>query len=211
MIAANKRSIITLFYGDSDIGSHQVKIVLAEKEVPHEKELVLADSLNEDFLELGSNGALPTLVDRDLVLFEPRIILEYLDERFPHPPLMPVYPVDRAKSRLMMHRIENDWFSVLAEAECAQDEDKKMAILTQLRDEILSFGTVFAQKPYFLSDVFSLVDCYIAPILYRLQENGIKFTGAGSKPIKTYMERVFSRPSFISSIKSGNNVKISER
>ncbi|MBE2896198.1 stringent starvation protein A [Pasteurellaceae bacterium HPA106] len=210
MIAANKRSIITLFFGETDLGSHQVKMVLAEKEVPHEKELIAPNSLNEDFLELGTNGELPTLVDRDLVLYKPRIILEYLDERFPHPPLMPVYPVDRAKSRLMMHRIEQDWFSMIESADKCEEDAEKKVILTQLRDEILSFGPIFSQKPFFLSDVFSLVDCYIAPILYYLQEQGIKFTGAGSKAIKGYMERVFTRPSFIASIKSGP-VKIVEK
>ena len=81
MIAANKRSIITLFYDEASLGSHQVKMVLAEKEVPHEQELIQSDIINEDFLELGTNGELPTLVDRDLVLFKPRIILEYLDEK----------------------------------------------------------------------------------------------------------------------------------
>jgi RNA polymerase-associated protein len=124
MIAANKRSIITLFYDEASLGSHQVKMVLAEKEVPHEQELIQSDIINEDFLELGTNGELPTLVDRDLVLFKPRIILEYLDERFPHPPLMPVYPVDRAKSRLLMHRIEQDWFSIIEQAERLEEAQK---------------------------------------------------------------------------------------
>ena len=187
MIAANKRSIITLFYDEASLGSHQVILVLAEKDVPHEQELIQSDIINEDFLELGTNGELPTLVDRDLVLFKPRIILEYLDERFPHPPLMPVYPVDRAKSRLLMHRIEQDWFSIIEQAE-RLEEAQKLQALNGLKEEILSFGPVFAQKPYFLSDAFSLVDCYIAPILYRLQCYDIKFTGAGSKAIKNYIK-----------------------
>lgn len=210
MVAANKRSIITLFHDESSLGSHQVKMVLAEKEVPHERELVQSDIINEDFLELGTNGELPTLVDRDLVLFKPRIILEYLDERFPHPPLMPVYPVDRAKSRLLMHRIEQDWFSILEQAECLAEVEKLQA-LHNLKEEILAFGPIFAQKPYFMSDVFSLVDCYIAPILYRLQHYDLKFTGAGSKAIKHYMEHVFERPCFISSLKNTSQKIIVEK
>ncbi|TNH08273.1 glutathione binding-like protein [Testudinibacter sp. TR-2022] len=210
MIAANKRSIITLFYDESSLGSHQVKMVLAEKEVPHEQELIQSDIINEDFLELGTNGELPTLVDRDLVLFKPRIILEYLDERFPHPPLMPVYPVDRAKSRLLMHRIEQDWFSVIEQAERLA-EAEKMKMLNDLKDELLSFGPIFAQKPYFLSEVFSLVDCYIAPILHRLQSYDIKFNGAGSKAIKNYMDLVFERPCFVTSLKNSPQKVIVEK
>ncbi|KAE9527656.1 glutathione S-transferase N-terminal domain-containing protein [Testudinibacter aquarius] len=210
MIAANKRSIITLFYDESSLGSHQVKMVLAEKEVPHEQELIQPDIINEDFLELGTNGELPTLVDRDLVLFKPRIILEYLDERFPHPPLMPVYPVDRAKSRLLMHRIEQDWFSVIEQAERLA-EAEKMKMLNDLKDELLSFGPIFAQKQYFLSEVFSLVDCYIAPILHRLQSYDIKFNGAGSKAIKNYMDLVFERPCFVTSLKNSPQKVIVEK
>lgn len=210
MIAANKRSIITLFYDESSLGSQQVKMVLAEKEVPHEQELIKPGVLNEDFLELGTNGELPTLVDRDLVLFKPRIILEYLDERFPHPPLMPVYPVDRAKSRLLMHRIEQDWFSIVEQAEKLA-EAEKLQMLNNLKEEILAFGPIFAQKPYFLSDVFSLVDCYIAPILYRLQSYDMKFTGAGSKAIKNYMDSVFERPSFITSLKDTPQKIVAEK
>ncbi|KGQ70178.1 stringent starvation protein A [Chelonobacter oris] len=201
MIAANKRSIITLFYDESSLGSHQVRMVLAEKEVPHEQELIQPGVINEDFLELGTNGELPTLVDRELVLFKPRIIMEYLDERFPHPPLMPVYPVDRAKSRLLMHRIEQDWFSVIEQAERLA-ETEKLQMLNNLKDEILAFGPIFAQKPFFMSESFSLVDCYIVPILYRLQNYDMKFTGAGSKAIKNYMDNLFERPCFVSSLKN---------
>ncbi|MGR6981327.1 glutathione binding-like protein [Testudinibacter sp. P27/CKL/0425] len=210
MIAANKRSIITLFYDESSLGSQQVKMVLAEKEVPHEQELIKLGVLNEDFLELGTNGELPTLVDRDLVLFKPRIILEYLDERFPHPPLMPVYPVDRAKSRLLMHRIEQDWFSIVEQAEKLA-EAEKLQMLNNLKEEILAFGPIFAQKTYFLSEVFSLVDCYIAPILYRLQSYDMKFSGAGSKAIKNYMDNVFERPSFITSLKDTPQKIVAEK
>lgn len=210
MIAANKRSIITLFYDETSLGSQQVRMVLAEKEVPHEQELILSGTINEDFLELGTNGELPTLVDRDLVLFKPRIILEYLDERFPHPPLMPVYPVDRAKSRLLMQRIEQDWFSVIEQAERLA-EAEKLQMLSNLKDEILAFGPIFAQKPYFLSEAFSLVDCYIAPILYRLQSYDLKFSGAGSKAIKNYMDTVFERPCFEVSLKSSPQKIIAEK
>ncbi|PPZ30423.1 stringent starvation protein A, partial [Escherichia coli] len=93
--------------------SHQVRIVLAEKGVSVEIEQVDMDNLPQDLIDLNPYGSVPTLVDRELTLYESGIIMEYLDERFPHPPLMPVYPVARGNSRLMMHRIENDWYSLL--------------------------------------------------------------------------------------------------
>lgn len=201
--AANKRSVMTLFTDNSDIYCHQVKIVLAEKGVAYESEVVDPQALSEDLMELNPYGTLPTLVDRDLVLFNARIIMEYLDERFPHPPLMPVYPVARGKSRLLMLRIEQDWYPTLFLAETGSEQERAKA-LKQLKEEILAIGPIFSQTPYFMSEEFSLVDCYIAPLLWRMQLLGVEFTGAGSKAIKAYMARVFSRDSFEQSL--GNAV-----
>lgn len=139
MIAANKRSVITLFSSGSNIDCHQVRIVLAEKGVSYEMEEIVAGQINEDLMEINPYGTVPTLVDRELVLFNSRIIMEYLDERFPHPPLMPVYPVSRGQSRLLMFRIENDWYPVLAEAEKLEPQ-ARFDKLAQLRDELLTLG-----------------------------------------------------------------------
>ena len=199
--AANKRSIMTLFSdkAKSDIYCHQVKIVLAEKGVAYETESVDPHAVSEDLIELNPYGTVPTLVDRDLVLFSSRIIMEYLDERFPHPPLMPVYPVARGKSRLLMLRIEQDWYPTLFKAETG-NENERVEALKQLKEEILAVSAIFTQTPYFMSEEFSLVDCYIAPLLWRMQELGVEFSGAGSKAIKTYMARVFERESFMQSV-----------
>jgi len=197
--AANKRSIMTLFSNKSDIYCHQVRIVLAEKGVAYETENVDPRAVPEDLMELNPYGTLPTLVDRDLVLFTSRIIMEYLDERFPHPPLMPVYPVSRGKSRLLMLRIEQDWYPTLAKAENGTDAERAEA-LKQLKEEMLAVAPIFSQMPYFMSEEFSLVDCYIAPLLWRMKELGVTFTGAGSKAINNYMERIFNRDSFLQSI-----------
>lgn len=199
MIAANKRSVITLFSSGSNIDCHQVRIVLAEKGVSYEMEEIVAGQINEDLMEINPYGTVPTLVDRELVLFNSRIIMEYLDERFPHPPLMPVYPVSRGQSRLLMFRIENDWYPVLAEAEKLEPQ-ARFDKLAQLRDELLTLGPIFAQSNYFMSEEFSLIDCYLAPLLWRMSRYGIEFSGAGSKAIKAYMERVFARDSFIKSL-----------
>ena len=199
--AANKRSIMTLFSNKSDIYCHQVRIVLAEKGVAYETEAVEPHTVSEDLMELNPYGTLPTLVDRDLVLFNSRIIMEYLDERFPHPPLMPVYPVLRGKSRLLMLRIEQDWYPTLAAAENPNATATERAnALKQLKEEILAVAPIFSQAPYFMNEEFSLVDCYVATLLWRMQELGVEFTGVGSKAIKTYMTRVFERDSFVQSI-----------
>jgi len=140
----------------------------------------------------------PTLIDRELVLYDARVIMEYLDERFPHPPLMPVDPVSRSKSRLVLYHIEKDWYVSLSEISSSNAEVASAA-KKSLQESILATVEVFSAKPYFLSDEFSLVDCSIAPILWRLPYFGIKM-GATAKPIMKYAERVFDRPSFRSSL-----------
>ncbi|OIN09972.1 stringent starvation protein SspA [Oceanisphaera psychrotolerans] len=196
-VAANKRSIMTLFSGAEDIYSHQVRIVLAEKGVSVEISQVEPDSLPEDMLELNPYGTLPTLVDRELVLYESHIIMEYLDERFPHPPLMPVYPVARGTSRLMMHRIAQDWYSLVKRI---QRNEKADEARKELREALLAVAPVFAEYPYFMSEEFSLVDCYMGPLLWRLPSLGIELSGRGAKELKTYMIRLFERESFQASL-----------
>ena len=197
-VAANKRSIMTLFSDTIDIYSHQVRIVLAEKGVGVEISYTDPSNLPEDLLELNPYGTVPTLVDRELVLYNSHIIMEYLDERFPHPPLMPVYPVSRGQSRLMMHRIEQDWYSLAARI--FRGEGDVESTRNDLREALLALAPVFGEMPYFMSEEFSLVDCYLAPLLWRLPALGIELNGAGSKEINAYMNRIFSRSSFKASL-----------
>ena len=168
-VAANKRSVMTLFSGPTDIFSHQVRIVLAEKGVSVEIEQVETDNLPQDLIDLNPYRTVPTLVDRELTLYESRIIMEYLDERFPHPPLMPVYPVARGESRLMMHRIEQDWYSLMRTIETSSGAEADAA-RKQLREELLAIAPLFSRTPFFMSEEFSLVDCYLAPLLWRLPQ-----------------------------------------
>lgn len=200
MTSANKRSVPTLFSEKTDIYSHQVRIVLAEKGVAYEIENVPRGTISEDLMEVNPRGTLPTLVDRDLVLSNARIIMEYLDERFPHPPLMPVFPVLRAKCRLNMHRIQQDWYSLMDIIDKDPSAPVAQKALKQLREEILALAPVFADTEYFLSEDFSLVDCYIAPLLWRLSMLGVEFSGKGSTAVKAYMNRVFKRDSFLQSV-----------
>lgn len=189
---------MTLFSDTIDIYSHQVRIVLAEKGVGVEISYTDPTNLPEDLIDLNPYGTVPTLVDRELVLYKSHIIMEYLDERFPHPPLMPVYPVSRGQSRLMMHRIEQDWYSLAGRI--FRNEGDVEDARNELREALLSLGPIFAEMPFFMSEEFSLVDCYLAPLLWRLPALGITLTGNGSKDVNAYMNRIFSRSSFKASL-----------
>ena len=198
-IIANRRSVMTLFSRPTCPHSHRVRIVLAEKSINVEIVDVSGPRLPEDLLDLNPYHSVPTLVDRELVLYDSRVIVEYLDERFPHPPLMPVDPVTRAQFRLALFRIEKDWYSLVEEIEAAADRKKNARARKILKESILASSDVFEANKYFLSDEFSLVDTSIAPVLWRLPSYGIELGPEGAA-IEAYMERVFERPSFQSSL-----------
>lgn len=193
-----KRSAMTLYSGTSDIYSHRVRIVLAEKGVAVDVNYVDPNNLPEDLLAINPYHSLPTLVDRDLVLYEANVINEYLDERFPHPPLLPVYPVARAKSRLMIYRIEHDWLSliptILKGKKIEADEARKT-----LRDQLVTIAPLFNEMPFFLNEEFSLVDCCLAPMLWRLPSYEIELPQQ-AKPLLDYANRIFDRDAFQASL-----------
>lgn len=193
-----KRSIMTLYSGALDIYSHRVRIVLAEKGVGVDVLHVEAGSPPKELSEINPYSSVPTLIDRDLVLYESLVIMEYLDERFPHPPLLPVYPITRAKSRLMLHRIEHDWVTK-ADIICNGKEQEKEVARKELRNGLITIAPVFAELPFFLSEEFSLLDCSLAPLLWRLSYLGVELPRQ-AKAIRDYSERVFARESFQSSL-----------
>lgn len=198
-LVSNRRSVMTLFSRPLDPHSHRTRLVLAEKSINIDIVSVEGPDLPEDLLDLNPYHSVPTLVDRELVLYDSRVIIEYLDERFPHPPLMPVDPVTRAQFRLALFRIEKEWYSLaqaLDEAADRRTSDKSRKVL---RDSILSSAELFRGRTFFLSDEFSLVDASVAPILWRLPVFGIELP-AQAKPIQRYMDDVFSRPSFQESL-----------
>lgn len=198
-VIANRRSVMTLFSKPTCIHSHRTRLVLAEKNINIEITSVDGPDLPEDLMDLNPYHTVPTLVDRDLVLYDSRVIIEYLDERFPHPPLMPVDPVTRAQFRLALFRIETDWYQLAEQFD--MDGDRKLASKSKkmLRESILASVELFSARQYFLSDEFSLVDCSIAPILWRLPVYGIDL-GSQSEAIEAYMKRVFERRSFQESL-----------
>lgn len=198
-VIANRRSVMTLFSKPTCIHSHRTRLVLAEKNINIDIADVEGPDLPEDLLDLNPYHTVPTLVDRDLVLYDSRVIIEYLDERFPHPPLMPVDPVTRAQFRLALFRIEMDWYQLAEQFEANGERKLASKSRKMLRDSILASVDLFSAKKYFLSDEFSLVDCSIAPILWRLPVYGIEL-GSQAEPIEKYMKRVFERRSFQDSL-----------
>lgn len=197
-----KRSSMTFYSDGSSQYSHRVRIVLAEKGVTVETVNVDPANTPEDLASLNPYNSLPTLVDRDLVLYEANIMMEYLDERFPHPPLFPVYPVARAQSRLWMYRIQRDWCQVIDDLTAGkgtaaqQDKMKK-----ELRESLISIAPIFSEKPFFMSDEFTIVDCCVTPILWRLPLLGIDLGNHKSvQPLLQYRARLFSRDSVRASL-----------
>ncbi|KAA5835393.1 stringent starvation protein A [Pseudomonas chlororaphis] len=188
-------------YSDpADHYSHRVRIVLAEKGVSAEIISVEAGRQPPKLIEVNPYGSLPTLVDRDLALWESTVVMEYLDERYPHPPLLPVYPVARANSRLLIHRIQRDWCGLV---DLILDSRTKEAARAQarkeLRESLTGVSPLFAEKPFFLSEEQSLVDCCLLPILWRLPILGIELPRQ-AKPLLDYMERQFARDTFQASL-----------
>jgi RNA polymerase-associated protein len=198
-VIANRRSVMTLFSKPTCIHSHRTRLVLAEKNINMEVISVDGSDLPEDLMDLNPYHTVPTLVDRDLVLYDSRVIIEYLDERFPHPPLMPVDPVTRAQFRLALFRIETDWYRFAEQFDAEGERKLPAKSRKMLRESILASVELFEAKQYFLSDDFSLVDCSIAPILWRLPVYGIDL-GSQSESIEGYMKRVFERRSFQESL-----------
>jgi len=189
---------MVLFSGPLDAMSHRVRIVMAEKGITHEVESVDLSDPQEDFIELSPYQILPTIADRDLTLFGSRVIMEYLDERFPHPPLMPVDPVARANDRLMIDRIDRDWSVRMENIEFGSDKVARQA-RKELTESLTMLAPLFQQHEYFMSDEFSLVDCSLAPILWRLKSMKITLPTSASS-VMEYAERMFDRDSFLDSL-----------
>ncbi len=194
----NFSASMRLYSEETCIYSHRVRLLLSEKNIAYELELVDADDKPEDLIHLNPYNSLPTLVDRDLVLYDARVITDYLDERYPHPAFLPLDPVSRAKVRLVLYRIEKDWYSLLPGLVAGNDSDKTSARNT-LRDSITASADLFAAGTFFLNDEFSLLDTVVAPLLWRLPVYGVELPGA-AKAVADYAQRIFARPRFQSSL-----------
>lgn len=196
MTAAIKgRSTMALYSSDRSIHCHRVRFVLAEKGINVDIINVSDDeSAAADLAELNPYNETPTLVDRDLLLHNAGVINDYLDERYPHPPLMPVDPVSRARLRLIHHRVIRDWYPMAAEIETAAPA-KADKIRQQLKESIVAANDLFKEHDFVLSDELSLVDCTLGPLFWRLPVYGINLGKPGAS-VQGYIQRIISRRSF---------------
>ncbi len=193
-----RRANMTLYTDSTCIFGHQARLVIEEKSIEAEIEEVIEGQWPEDVIAANPYGVGPTLIDRDLVLFDAKVIMDYFDERFPHPPLMPVDPVARAQARLMLHRLQHDWFSqwyILT----GSDKTKSNRVRKTIREDLTVLAPLFDAMPFFMSKEISLLDCTLAPLLWRLPMLNIKLP-TSAKPVLEYAERVFARDAFQASL-----------
>ena len=197
----SKRSSMTLFSDNTCHYSHRVRLVLAEKGVTVELVESENGAVSPELSELNPYSSMPTLVDRELVLYESKVMMEYLDERFPHPPLLPVYPVQRALSRLWISRVEKEWSSRLDLLMLGKGRETVLSkARKELRESIIAIAPIFAEKPFFMNEELSLVDCCVAPILWRLKEVDISLPERSTKALHLYMQSMFERDAFRASL-----------
>ena len=196
---SNRRSMMGLYSGNICIRSHQVRFVLSEKGIVTKIDNFDGKKIPEDLIALNPFATLPTLIDRELVLYESRVIIEYIDERYPYPPLMPVSPVDRAKIRLALTSLDSDIVLPAVELDQSIGSRTENSARKKLRSALNSSADLFSANKHFLNDEFTIIDCVLAPILWRLDYFGISLTN-DHKGVKDYMERVFSREAFQDSL-----------
>ena len=195
-LLANRRSAILLFSLPNCLESHRTRIVIKEKEISAEIHEVDLNNIPEEIKILSPYDEYPSLVDRELVLQNSRVIIEYLDERFPHPPLLPVDPISRAKFRLALNEIEHNWYSKYTESYNDETLDEKFVL--EIKNYFLEIAPLIKKK-FFMSDDFGLVDCSIAPLLWRLKSLDFDLA-ENNKVIADYSERIFEREAFQDSL-----------
>jgi RNA polymerase-associated protein len=187
--------MMTLYSGTTCPYSQRCRIVLFEKGMDFQVIDVDMTNKPEDLAVINPYNRVPVLVERDLVLYEANIINEYIDERFPHPQLMPADPVMRARARLFLHNFEDQLFRYIGDLESgdAKVMDKARALV---RDNLTQIAPIFGKQEYMLGDEFSMLDVAIAPLLWRLGHYGIELPKQAA-PLLKYAERIFSRPAYI--------------
>lgn len=202
MSLLKNRSSMVLFHNEIGHRSHKVRIILQEKEISCDLEALDNYNLPKEILDVNPDGSLPLLIDRELSLYNSSLIVEYLDERFPHPPLLPVYPVARANCRELMLRIEREWCPLVDSIifdKLSKTKEKKLK--EELIQELATISPIFKEFPFFMNEDFTLVDCYLAPIMWRLSSMGINLPyNKQLKPLLDYQNKIFDRPGFIDSL-----------
>ncbi|UQB42818.1 glutathione S-transferase N-terminal domain-containing protein [Thiomicrospira microaerophila] len=198
-IPLTKRSVMTLFSDPRSPNSHRVRLVAKEKDIPMDVIEVDPGVMPEDLLELNPYGTLPTLVDRELILHDTQVIIEYLDERYPHPPLMSVDPISKARSRQQLRQIEVEWYPLVETIVRNEDADAVKRARRDLTERLIQMIPVFAHKDFFMSDDYTLVDASLAVLLWRLPSLGIELPKS-AKAIIDYSNRLLEREMFNESL-----------
>ncbi len=193
------RNNLTLFSGVDDVLSHRVRLVLAAKGVSYDFIAVDPTRPPEDLIDLNPYHSVPTLVERDLVLYAASVVSEYIDERYPHPPLMPIDPLSRARLRLAMLRIEHDWVPQVQAMQLG-NKSQADAAKKRLSELLVQSVPLFKASKFFLNTEMSLADCAIAPIIWRLDALGVALPKDGGKAIEDYGNRIFRNPGFVRSL-----------
>lgn len=176
--------------------SHRVRLMAKEKDITLEIVDVPSNKAPpEDLMDINPYGTTPTLVDRDLVLYDPQVIIEYLDERFPHPPLMSVDPITKARARQMLRQIELEWYQLVNVVQSSDDEKEVKTARRDLQERLVQMIPVFEHQPYFLSNDYSLVDVSLAVLLWRLPSLGVELPRS-AKAVRDYSEKVLTREVF---------------
>ncbi len=189
--------MMALYSSENCLDCHRIRFVLAEKGINVEMIHVEQDrAATPDLAELNPYGETPTLVDRDMVLYGTWVVAEYLDERYPHPPLMPIDPVSRSRLRLVMYRVQRDWVQAGKIIETSGGEKKVAATKKALHDSLLASDDLFGLTPFLLNDDLSLADCALVPLLWRLPAYGVDLSPKRAPQLSKYMDRMFSRDSF---------------
>ncbi len=199
IIPARGRSVISVYSVSDSYDSHRIRFLLKTKNISS-VDVIEVDPLNppEDLIHINPYHTTPTVVDRDLALYGTTVITEYLDERYPHPPLMPPDPVTRAKLRLYTYRMEKDWLSYIPALENGTIEEQKIA-REELFDKLSASKDLFSETKYFLSEDMTLVDTCLAPFLWRLEHYGLDWEEL-PKPIRQYAHMIFRKESFKQSV-----------
>lgn len=194
----HRRTGMTLFSTETCIEGHACRMVLHEKEVECDVEYVNLQNNPNPIIELNPYGESPTLMDRNMVLYGSHVVAEYLDDRLPHPPLMPPDPVNRGRVRMMIYRCQRDWLQKLRVLDEKKQKPNKV-FRTSLSRDLSSLAPYMAEQEFWLGEEFSLVDCFIAPLLWRLKHYGIELPSQ-TRSITQYANRIFGRDSFRKSL-----------
>jgi len=190
--------VMTLFSDPESLYSHRIRLVLSEKGVVCDIVDVDPENLPEDVMDLNPYGGAPMLVDRDLALYDTRAIYEYIDERFPHPSLLPADPISRANTRQLLFRVEREWYPLVDQILAGGRNAPK--VRKKLKEQLIATASVFAARPFFMSKEYSVVDASLATLLWRLELLGIDLAGNAGKQVNTYAARMFTRPGFARSL-----------